>query len=196
MIGIFVIVGILAIVLGPARATVDLGKWFTRATAYQSSGSATGTAMAKADFLGGTSYESVCHIGALKTNAQPIIFNNFWQLMRYDRKHHIALAAGSTDQCSGALFVAPPPGVDVPDQDLSAYATGRGLHLGSTYETVRSLYGGTAKSGSHFVVEYAASSWALSITKKRVELPEIITIVVDNDRVSAITVYIDTGAMY
>jgi hypothetical protein len=77
-----------------------------------------------------------------------------------------------------------------------ASATGRGLHFGSTYENVRAVYGGPAKSGSHFVTSYGSSTTGLSVSNKRVELPETITIVVDNGRVSAITVFIELGAMF
>jgi hypothetical protein len=117
-----------------------------------------------------------------------------WQLLRYDRAHHIAFAAATTDQCSVALFRAPAPPVTVPNADLSGYSTRLGLRIGSSYESVRSTYGGgPQKSGSRFVVAYTSRvpGETVSMPKKKVGLPQEVTIVVDAGRVSAISIYTD-----
>jgi hypothetical protein len=119
-------------------------------------------------------------------------FNCVWQLLRYDRVHHIAFAAATTDQCSIALFRAPTPAVRVPDVDLSEYSTRLGVRIGSTYDGVRSIYGGGPHNGaSHFVVRYSSSLPGLTATvpRKHVALPQIVTILIDGQRVSSISIY-------
>lgn len=111
-----------------------MGQWFSTATAWNVNSNA--RALSKADFLPGTSMHSM-RCGA---TGKPI-GNGIWQLVKYDRRHRTGLAAVSTDQCSIAVFKAPPPGVPLPDADLSDLRTGRGLHIGSPYGDVLSAYG-------------------------------------------------------
>src|SRR5215472_19067029 len=89
-----------------AGASPNLAQWFFNATAAESSGSAIGTI--KPDYLGGSSMHAM-HCGATGVSL------GIWQLVKYDRTHHIGLAAASTDQCSVAVFAASPPNVNVPD---------------------------------------------------------------------------------
>jgi hypothetical protein len=191
------VVAVFAIALESAQAaSADLTQWFLHATAYQTS--ATGR-MTRPDFLPGNSLESMSCVGWHGTGKRPVILNGIWELAKYDRRHHIALAAATTDQCSVALFEAPTPAVNAPDADLSQYSTGRGLRIGSTYKNVLSIYGGPpAKHSGHFVAEYGALVPAVteSLPHKRVQLDESITIVIDNDRVSAITISVDEGALF
>lgn len=185
----------LALLAAAPSTTAELTAWFLHATSYDSAPSYVRTT--KADYIGGNSLSMMpCKAW---DKPQPV-FNNFWQLWRYDRKHGIALAAGTTDQCSAAIFTAPmPSSVSVPDVDLSHYGTGRGLHIGSTYGDVLSTYGGApVKHAGRFVLGYAATAYGHAVTTGHplVKLPERITIVVQNDRVTAISIYIDAAALY
>jgi hypothetical protein len=178
--------------VGSAAASPDLSQWFFTASAAESSGSAAGTI--KPDFLGGTSMHAM-HCGASGVR----IGAGVWQLVKYDRKHRIGLATASTDECSVAIFEAPPPGVSVPDADLSRYGTGRGVRIGSTYQEVIAAYGGSPiKHGSRFVVRYAASipDTTVSLPHKPITDDEILTIVVDDNRVTAITASITLSGEY
>jgi hypothetical protein len=96
------------------------------------------------------------------------------------------------------VFRASKPSVSVPDADLSKYATGRGLHVGSTYQQVLSTYGGKAMHGAHFVARYAATVPGQTVSEppKHIDLPETITLVVDDGHVSAITIDIDLGGEF
>ena len=175
----------------------DLDAWFMHATSYHSN--TVYRLMAKPDFIGGSSLDTmVC--GWNGNGAQPAGFLGVWQLLKYDRRHHIALAAASTDQCSAALFSAPYPHVAAPDADLSRVATGRGLHLGSSYADIVATYGGRAvEHPRHFVLGYAANNvvgHAVTIGHPRVLLPEDITIVLDDDRISSITIYVEEGGLF
>ena len=86
----------------------------------------------------------------------------------------------------------------MPDADLSNYSTGRGLHVGSTYQSVLTDYGGSAKHGAHFVALYSASVPGETVGEphKHIKLPQTITIVVDGGHVSAITIEIDLGGEF
>ena len=173
-------------------ASDALTAWFMRATAYNTE--LRTTKMAKPDELPGTPKGMTCRYEEGRPN-----FAGVWQLLRYDRTHHIAFAAATTDQCSVALFRAAAPPASVPDADLSSYSTRLGLRVGSTYETVRATYGGgPQKSASHFVVAYSgnASGETVSLPKKKIDLPQTVTIVVDHQRVSAITIYTDLAGEF
>jgi hypothetical protein len=191
-IGFACVIAVAATCNGALGAATNLDQWFTTATQFNALTSA--TAIAHPDFLGGTSRAAQCRFelgGKL-----PAFQNGIWQLVRYDRVHHIGLAMATTDQESCAIFLAPPPGVSAPDADLSSYRTGRGLKIGSSYEQVLSLYGGPRKSGQRFVTAYVADVPAVSMANKPLKLPETITIVVDRGTVSAITVSIDLGGLF
>lgn len=143
--------------------------------------------MAKPELLPGKPHSMTCRYEEHLPG-----FNCVWQLLRYDRVHHIAFAAATTDQCSIALFRAPTPAVRVPDVDLSEYSTRLGVRIGSTYDGVRSIYGGGPHNGaSHFVVRYSSSLSGLTATvpRKHVALPQIVTILIDGQRVSSISIY-------
>jgi hypothetical protein len=187
--GVF-IVAAFAMAARSASAT-DLSQWFFTATDSQSSGPAAGKI--RPDYLGGTSMRAE-HCGA-----DGVGIGGVWLLIKYDRKHRIGLAAASTDQCSVALFEAAPPGLNVPDADLSQYATGRGIRIGSSYGDVLSTYGGApAKHGSHFVLRYtsAIADTTFGMPHKPIADDEILTIVIENDRVTSITSYIDLAGRY
>jgi hypothetical protein len=130
--------------------------------------------------------------------AAPILAG-IWQLEKYDRAHQLAMAAASTDQCSVALFAAPPPAVRVPAGDLTQLRTGRGLHIGSTYAQVLAAYGGRpVKHGTRFVAAYDAfvPAETESLPRKLVQLPEYVTLVLVNERVASITISVDLGSLY
>lgn len=185
------IIAVLAMAAMPARAVPDLSHWFFTATASMSSGSWAGTI--EPDYLGGTSMRAE-HCGA-----DGVGIGGVWLLVKYDRTHHIGLAAASTDQCSVAVFEAIPPGVNVPDADLSQYRTGRGIHIGSSYRDVIAAYGGSpAKHGSRFVVRYTAGipDTTFAMPHKRITDDEILTIVITNDRVTSITSYVDLAGKF
>jgi hypothetical protein len=172
-----------------AGASVNLAQWFFSATAAESSGTAIGTI--KPDYLGGSSMHAM-HCGA-----GGVSLGGVWQLVKYDRTHHIGLAAASTDQCSVAVFEASPPNVNVPDADLSSYGTGRGIHVGSSYKEVIAAYGGApSKHGSHVVLRYASSIPSKTMANKPVNDDEILTIVINNDRVTAVTASIDLSGEF
>jgi hypothetical protein len=179
--------------LGSYRASAasdNLTAWFVKATAYTTQGRTTN--MAKPDPLPGTPSGMACRYQDGRPN-----FNGGWQLLSYDRTHHIAFAAATTDQCSVALFRASAPAVAVPDADLSAYSTRLGIHIGSTYASVRSIYGGgPVKSASHFVVQYSSNVPGETVTHKKIQLPQVVTIVVDAQRVSSISIYTDLSGEF
>jgi hypothetical protein len=180
---------ILALTLDSAYAnTPTMDQWFSQATAYNWQGNA--QAMTSPDFLCGKTFDTLnCHIE--QTKGEPA-FSAVWQLLRYDRKHHIALAHATTDQESYALFKAPAPPVSAPDTDLSQLRTARGLQIGSSYAKVLSLYGGSPKRGQRFVTVYVASLPATDfITNRHETLDEIVTLVIVADRVSSISIYIE-----
>jgi hypothetical protein len=186
---------VFGVALSRAQAsTADLNHWFLNATQFEAS--VTAHAIAQPDFLGGTSMRAQC--GFTYNGHLPAIHYGVWQLLKYDRTHHIGLAAATTDQCSAAVFRASTPAVAVPDGDLSKYSTGRGLHIGSTYAQVLALYGPPAKQGQHFVTVYTADvpDTTESLPKKPVKLPEVITIVIDDGHVSSITVYVDESGLF
>jgi hypothetical protein len=162
-----------------------LTAWFMRATAYNTESAA--IKMSRPEQLPGKPPEMTCRYEDGRPQLAAV-----WQLLRYDRTHHIAFAAATTDQCSVALFRAPAPPVTVPDADLSGYATRLGVRIGSTYESVRTTYsGGPQKSASHFVVAYTSTvpGETMALPKKKIGLPQMVTIVVDAGHVSAISIY-------
>lgn len=175
-------------------APVDLTQWFFHATSYDAPGRE--LKLAAPDFLPGYSLASICRAGQSSEASKHLVtFAAVWGLVAYDRKHRVALATASTDQCSVALFAASKPGIAVPDADLSGYGTARGIRIGSSYAAVRAAYGGPSKTGTHFVRSYSAqvADVTVSIPHKRVRLPERITLVIDHNRVSAITIYVNAS---
>jgi len=191
------IIALFGIAFNSAQAKpVNLDQWFLKATSYDKPG--TTIDLAAPDFLLGKSLDTTC---PSKFDSNLPRFYTFWQLLKYDRKHHIALARGSTDQESCALFVASAPAVSAPDADLSQACTGRGVCIGSTYAHVLSVYGPSEKSGKrgkHFVTSYSAmvAARAITLNHPQVQLPERITLVIDNERVSSIAIYIDEGGLF
>jgi hypothetical protein len=173
-------------------AAENIDRWFLNATQYDQN--VTGAQIAKPDFLGGTTMRTQCRWD--NSGKAPALQNGIWQLVKYDRAHHIGLAVATTDQCSSSVFKAPTPPVNAADGDLTNYGTGRGLKIGSPYAQVLSLYGPPVKHGQHFVAAYTANVPDTDVRGKPIKLPEVITIVVDNGTVSAITIYVDEGGLF
>jgi hypothetical protein len=177
---------------GAASAnSANLDSWFLSATSFNAPGTSAHTS--KPDFLGSSDWKS-CAGGHFEANVPN--FYGVWTLLKYDPKHHIALARGVTDQCSLALFKAPPPAVKVADADLSQYGTVRGLHIGSPYSKVLALYGPPVKHGGRFVTSYSASVPAIAINRQHVDLDQRITLVVENGYVRSISIYIDEAGLF
>ena len=181
-------------------ATPDLSNWFLSATAYRSAPSY--KRMSKPDFIGATTWTKMPCPGWNGKGARPIVFLNFWQLVSYDRSHHIALAGATTDQCGTALFVASPPPYTVPHADLAQYATARGLRIGSTTANVIAAYGkpsvSTAACARRCVLGYAATTSGRAVTSGHplVALPELVTVVITGGRLSAITIVVELGGLF
>jgi hypothetical protein len=176
----------------PFAAQPDLTAWFVRATGYHAA--TVSRALRTPDFLPGTSLKTM----ACGATGLPIL-NGIWVLAKYDRRHNIVLAAASTDQCSVAVFATSPPSVHLPNADLSAYRTGRGLHIGSRYADVLRIYGApVARYSRHFIATYNATIPATTDTlpRRRVLLPELITLVITNGRVASMTLSVDMGGLY
>jgi hypothetical protein len=193
------VVQVLGLVLGPARAaTPDLTSWFLKATAYNEA--ATYASMAKPDFLGGTTWHTMPCPSWNGKGPHPIMFAEFWQMVKYDPVHRIALAGATTDQCSSALFIASKPPFTVPSADLSQYGTGRRLRIGSTVADVVATYGKTATAACarHCVLGYKATTSGNAVTTGHplVQLPELVTVVVDQGRVSAISMTVNLGGLF
>lgn len=172
-----------------AGATLD--SWFLNATSFNAPGASHRTS--KPDFLGSSDWKS-CAGGHFEANVPN--FYGVWTLLKYDPAHHIALARGVTDQCSLALFKAPPPGVKVADADLSHYGTVRGLRIGSPYSKVLALYGPPVKRGRRFVTSYSASVPAIAMNHQHVDLDQRITLVITNGSISSISMYIDEAGLF
>jgi hypothetical protein len=190
-ISLALVIATLGIALYSALAkSMNLDAWFLRATAFDAPG--TPKEMATPDFLCGKTFESILRSGCdVKVNYPVLYFYGAWELLRYDRKHHIALAEVKQDQLSFALFKAPTPAATAPDADLSQLSTGRGLRIGSTYAQVLSLYGPPVKHGRHFATSYSATFPTTYLNAhKPATIHERITLVIDNDRVSSIAIYI------
>jgi hypothetical protein len=175
---------------GSCSDNSDLDRWFLQATSFNSPG--TPKHISKPDFLGSADWRS-CAGDRFSENAPN--FYGVWSLLTYDRTHHIAFARGMTDQCSLAVFQAPPPGTKTADADLSRYGTVRGLHIGSSYSQVLALYGPPVKRGSHFVTSYSASVPAIAVNRKHVDLDERITLVIQSGFVSSISIYIEESGL-
>jgi hypothetical protein len=98
-----------------------------------------------------------------------------------------------------SVFKASPPGLTVPDTDLSQLSTGRGVRIGSTYEELLATYGGKPRNRTgRFVIICAATVPGTSVShpNKRVDKPESMTFVVENGRVAAMTVSVDLGGEF
>ncbi|HET6275166.1 MAG TPA: hypothetical protein VFE16_04415 [Candidatus Cybelea sp.] len=173
-----------------SAANPNLDHWFLSATAFNAPG--TSQPMPKPDFLGSSDWRSC---GGGHFNVTEPGFYYVWTLLKYDATHHIAFARGLTDQCSLALFKAPPPSVKAANADLSEYGTVRGLRLGSPYSKVLALYGPPVKHGRRFVTSYSAWVPAIAVNHKPVELNERVTLVIVDGFVSSISVYIDEAPL-
>ncbi|HLJ84417.1 MAG TPA: hypothetical protein VKT51_09625 [Candidatus Eremiobacteraceae bacterium] len=189
-----IVVGICAAASPAATNTVD--QWFSQATGLSDKpGPVTVQHISTPDYLCGKTFATMCKDPNGGSN---VLMLSFWDLYSYDRSHHIGLARSGTDQLGWALFTAPPPpGVSVPDKDLSHYATGRGLHIGSPYSQVLALYGPPVMHGKHFVTSYGADDTVYYKGKpqywqgKLERQSETITLVVDDGRVSSITINVE-----
>lgn len=186
----------LAIASGCVREAVsaetpNMDRWFLRATAFNAPGRS--QHISRPDFLGSPDWRS-CAGGRFEASSPS--FYAVWSLLKYDVKHHIALARGVTDQCSLALFKAPPPPVHAQNADLSQYGTVRGLRIGSPYSQVVALYGPPVKHDRHFVTSYSAQVPAIAYNHKRVQLDERITLLIVDGHVSSITIYIDEAGLF
>ena len=160
--------------------------WFARATGLDAPGPV--KHIESTDFLCGKTFRTMCK-DEFYGDPNPML--EWWGLCKYDHKHGIGLARSSTDQEGYSLFSAPPPpGMTIPDSDLSKYATGRGLHIGSTYADVLKLYGPPVKHGERFVTSYGADD-TVHYQGKAYKQPETITLVIDHGRVSAISINIE-----
>ena len=179
-----------------AAASNTLDQWFSQATGLTDKPwTAKIQHIAAPDYLCGKTFETMCKD---PNGGSDVVMLSFWDLHYYDRAHHIGLARSGTDQLGWALFTAPPPpGASVPDKDLSQYSTGRGLRLGSPYAQVLALYGPPVMHGKHFVTSYGAEDTVYYKGKpqhwqgKLERQPETITLVVDNGRVSSITINVE-----
>ncbi|GEM_PF-2735499 len=175
----------LAAVQNFGSAHSDLDQWFLQATSFNKPGTA--KHISKPDFLGSTDWRTCARDRFSEDGAS---FYGVWSLLEYDRKHHIAFARGMTDQCSLAVFQAPPPSQKVAAADLSHFGTVRGLRIGSPYSQVLALYGPPVKSGKRFITSYAASIPAIAVGGEHVDLDQRITLVIQDGLVSSIAVYI------
>jgi hypothetical protein len=173
-----------------AAVAADLGPWFANASQYQTS--VVGVKTAGPDNIAGKGKPSAC--GESSKGAVPF---GVWALLRYDTAHHLALAAAATDQCSVSLFSATlPAGVSVLSADLSSVRTKRGLGIGSTMKDVIATYGGHAKATSgRVVMAYDAQVPDKNVNDKPVILPQRITVVLKDGRVTAITLSTDESGM-
>ena len=63
---------------------------------------------------------------------------------------------------------------------------------------IQARYRGKAMHGAHFVARYAATVPGQTVSEptKHINLPQTITLVVDDGRVSAITIDIDLGGEF
>lgn len=173
--------------LRSAFAGADISPWFTRWSHVFHNGTVHAVALSRPEFLPGKTRESM-HCGD-----EGSVGAGTWSLLKYDRVHHIALAVSATDSCNLALFTAPPPGVAVPNADLSGYSTGRGgIHIGSSYAAVAAAYGKSPAAGTqHFTAAYSASLPGRTVSGKPVQLPEALEFTIDSGRVTAIAILID-----
>jgi hypothetical protein len=180
-----------AVAASATPTTLDL--WFSRATSFDKPGSV--QHIATPDYLCGKTFATMCQ-GSFQNGEAGML--SFWQLLKYDRAHQIGLAESNTDQKGFSLFKAPtPPGLTVPNADLSQYRTGRGLRIGSPYSQVLALYGPPVKHGRHFTTSYSADDDVYYRGKpqyyqgKLERQSEIIVLVVDDGRVSSITINVE-----
>ena len=170
-----------------------LDQWFSSAASVDKPGPI--QHIKTADYMCGKTFETMCK----DRGGTGVLMLSFWELLKYDRTHHVGLARSGTDQVGFSLFKAAslPPGATVPDADLSQYGTGGGLHLGSPYSQVLALYGPPVKHGQHFVTSYSAEDIVTYKGKPQYfhgtleRQFETITIVVDGGRVSAITINVE-----
>lgn len=199
LLGLIAVVPLLSIVATAARpATPDLTSWFLKATSFNTA--PTYLPMAKPDFLGGIAWDKMPCPGWNGKGPEPRIFAGFWQMVKYDPVHHIALAGATTDQCSSALFVASKPPIAVPSADLSQYSTARHLRIGSSVAELRAAYGKatTSACARRCVLGYTATTYGHAVTTGHplVPLPERVTVVVEDGHVSAISINVQLGGLF
>ncbi len=199
LLGLIVVVPILSVFGAAAHAaTADLTSWFLKATSYNTAPAY--VPMAKPDFFGGVAWDKIPCPSWNGKSPEPRIFAGFWQMVKYDPVHHIALAGATTDQCSSSLFVASKPALAVPGADLSQYTTARGLRIGSTLAQVLATYGKTTTSGCarRCVLGYTGTTYGHAVTTGHplVPLPERITLVVESGHISAISINVQLGALF
>ena len=201
LIGCVLFVAMAAGVLGSAQATTaDLTQWFSSATASETPG--TSKDISTPDYLGGKT-AGVALLGQarckFKFAYEGLPWAGPWLVLRYDHKHHIGLAMLHDDSDGCAVFEAPAPARPVPDADLSQASTARGLHIGSPYSQVLSLYGPPVKSGRRFVTSYSTTIPAPELNPttryRTVKLPERITLVIDDGHVSSILIDINESGL-
>lgn len=191
----------LAVALVCASETAAQGaqipdSWFLNATSFTAPG--TSQPISRPDFLDSANWAvnpwnlapNACLATRWSIEAHPPQFHGVWAVLEYDTKHHIALARGWGDECSLALFKAPPPSINVANADLSQYSTARGLHIGSPYSLVLAIYGPPIKRGERFVTSYSAFVPAMNVQKRHVKIDQRITLVIVDGYVSSITIYI------
>ena len=188
---VFFVCALTAAVSLPLRSAIagaNVAPWLTKWSHVFDTVTVHAVPISRPDFLPGKTRESM-HCGEY-ANA---VGAGTWAVQKYDRVHHIGLAVSGTDACNLALFSAPPPGVSLPNADLSGYSTGRGgIHIGSSYAAVAAAYGKAPSAGKpHFVAAYSATIPGTTVANKPVALPETLQFTIDGNRVSAISIFID-----
>lgn len=198
LLGLIAVVPMLSIAVTAGAATPDLTSWFLKATAFNTAPAY--VPMAKPDFLGASTWNKMPCPSWNGKGPEPRMFANFWEMVKYDPVHHIALAGATTDQCSSALFVASKPPFAVPSADLSQYGTARHLRIGSTLAQVLAAYGKTTTTACarRCVLGYTATAYGHAVTTGHplVPLPDRITVVVESGHVSAISINVQLGALF
>jgi hypothetical protein len=170
-------------------AADDLTAWFMRATAFNTQSKT--IAMARPEILPGTPRS----MGLSLYSTSPEFYG---RLAAPKLRSRASYRIRDRDDRS-VQSRAPAPGLAVPNEDLSGYTTRLGVHIGSTYDGVRKIYGGgPPKSASHFVVQYSSDvpGETLSIPHKKIAMPQIVTVVFDQQRVSSISIYTDIGGEF
>jgi hypothetical protein len=194
--GLFLAAGVTC--AAPSRAAQpDLSSWFARATGYGKS--ITAATLAAPDFLGGTTLDAQEHALYVHPDRRQPVWMGMWQLLAYDRTHHIGLARATTDQSSIAVFTATSPRVEVKDRDLSTFSTGKGIHVGSRYSAVVKAYGKPAVPYSHhFIAAYDSKvpQTTMTIPHKKAMLPLTLMFTIDNDRVTSALSTVGLGGLF
>lgn len=192
---IAMLLSIVVIATPAAQATQRAipSSWFENATGVYAKVPV--VAIDKADYLPGTTRDDVCRVAKVRGTPVDVLY----ELQAYDPAHHLGLANFVTDGCHVVIFSAVLPAGSPPVRraDLSGYHTARGLRVGSPYADVRRVYGAPRNSSAHFVMKFSASTGKERgyENDEMVDVPEQITIVVDNQRVTSIAVMIDLAVL-